>query len=77
MTKCNLDHTHEDVIHKFEAQRAFMPEDIVSDMKRFLEKPTHKQEKLNVLFHLLKKYDLASDEERNERNLKLIEELDE
>jgi hypothetical protein len=71
MGTCNLDHSHEDVIQKLESQHNFLPEPIYDDLNRFL-KSEHSQHTLNVLFHLLKKYDLASKEEQGERNEKFI-----
>ncbi|SEC56321.1 group-specific protein [Paenibacillus sp. GP183] len=75
MGTCNLDHAHEDVIQKLESQQDFLPELIYQDLKRFL-KSEHTQPTLNELFHLLKKYDLASKEEQDERNRKLLQLID-
>jgi hypothetical protein len=72
MSTCNLDHSHEDVIQKLESQQGFLPELIYHDLHRYL-KQEHTQHTLNELFHLLKKYDLASKEEQEERNGKLIQ----
>ncbi|WP_028401870.1 hypothetical protein [Ectobacillus panaciterrae] len=72
MGKCNIDHSHEDVIQKLESQQDFLPELLGKDLFRFL-KSKHSQQTLNELFHLLKKYDLASEEEQEERNKKLIQ----
>jgi hypothetical protein len=67
---CNIDHSLEDVQKKLEAQVAFLPKDIVLKSRTFLEKgPT--QEQLNEAFHLLKKYDLADEEEQRERDRQL------
>lgn len=70
MSKCNIDHSREDVVGKLQSQVEFLPKDLAGELGRFLqgEKP---QETLNEVFHLLKKYDLASENERGERDLKL------
>jgi hypothetical protein len=70
MGNCNLDHSLEDVQKKFETQRALLPSNIHENFMDLLgENPS--QEKLNKVFHLLKKYDLASDEERAVRNAEM------
>jgi hypothetical protein len=69
---CNLDHSHEDVNDKLESQQGFLPQFIYQDLHRFL-KSEHSQQILNELFHLLKKYDLASKEEQEERNGKFVQ----
>jgi citrate synthase len=74
MGKCNLDHTLEDVQKKFESQKSFLPEEIAGLFEVFFQKE-HTQEQLNEVFHLLKKYDLASEEERKARNKKLLDML--
>ncbi|MGF9711021.1 MULTISPECIES: group-specific protein [Paenibacillus] len=70
MGKCSIDHSHEDVAQKLESQKEFLPESLTADLQQFLLRE-HSQQTLNELFHLLKKYDLASKEEREERNVKL------
>ena len=70
MGKCTIDHSHGDVITKFENQSPYMPENVVQEIHRFLQQ-TIKQETLNELFHLLKKYDLSSEEEKKKRNIEL------
>jgi hypothetical protein len=70
MGTCNINHSHEDVVKKFESQEEFLPEPLVETLHRFL-KNEHSQKILNELFHLLKKYDLASKNEQDERNKKL------
>jgi len=67
---CNIDHSHEDVVQKLESQKSFLPDGLDAKLAQFL-KGENKQETLNELFHLLKKYDLASESEREERNKKL------
>jgi hypothetical protein len=71
MSECKLDHSLEDVRNKYESQAAFLPEDLKPLFEQFFTKQ-HTQDLLNELFHLLKKYDLASEEDRNERNNRLL-----
>lgn len=71
MSECKLDHPHEDVINKYEAQAPFLPENINHLFTVFFQKE-HSQELYNEVFHLLKKYDLASEEEKEERNKRLL-----
>jgi hypothetical protein len=66
MSNCKLDHSHEDVKKKYESQRSFLSEETVPLFEQFFSKE-HTQNVLNEMFHLLKKYDLASDEEKEER----------
>ncbi|MBS4189369.1 group-specific protein [Bacillus sp. FJAT-49705] len=66
MSECKLDHTHDDVIRKFEQQQEYLPEDLKPLLAVFFEKE-HTQVLLNEVFHLLKKFDLSSDEEKLER----------
>lgn len=70
MSECKLNHSQEDVRSKYESQEAFLPEDMVPLFEQFFLKE-HTQDLLNEVFHLLKKYDLASAEDRNERNNRL------
>ncbi|MBT2681009.1 group-specific protein [Bacillus sp. ISL-35] len=70
MGECKLDHSKEDVQKKYESQKEFLPQDIQNSFSNFLEEE-HTQDILNEVFHLLKKYDLATEEERNERNNRL------
>lgn len=72
MSRCTIDHSVEDVRGKLVDQKAFLPEALYEKCRQFLS-ATIAQETLNEVFHLLKKYDLASEEERTERNLKLEE----
>lgn len=67
MGYCNIDHTLASVQKKLEEQSSFLPENIVQEFQTFLTK-TLTQEQLNEAFHVLKKYDLLSEEERVERN---------
>lgn len=68
---CNIDHSMEDVTNKLESQKSFLPEVIFKEVKGFLQ-GNHSQEILNDVFHLLKKYDLVSEEEREMRNTQLL-----
>ena len=66
MGECKLNHSQEDVKSKYESQAGFLPEDIKTLFNQFFA-AEHSQELLNEVFHLLKKYDLASAEEQNTR----------
>ncbi|MED2183146.1 hypothetical protein [Bacillus wiedmannii] len=68
---CNIDHSMEDVMNKLASQKSFLPEVIFKELKVFL-RGNHSQEILNDIFHLLKKYDLVSEEEREMRNTQLL-----
>lgn len=68
---CNIDHSIEDVMNKLESQKSFLSEEIFKGLKIFLQ-GNHSQEILNDVFHLLKKYDLVSEEERETRNTRLL-----
>ncbi|MFE1242925.1 hypothetical protein ACFW35_02245 [Fictibacillus sp. NPDC058756] len=70
MGKCTIDHTLEDVKQKLVDQGPFMPDNLVREVEGSLTEKTD-QEFLNEIFHLLKKYDLADETEREERNEKL------
>lgn len=75
MNTCNFDHSLEDVTKKLADQKSFLPEDLFNGSNQLLEQKPD-QHTLNELFHLLKKYDLASEEEiakRNEGIKQLIE----
>jgi hypothetical protein len=72
MSKCTIDHTLEDVKQKLAEQSAFMPRELVMEVGDSLSDDSD-QTYLNEVFHLLKKYDLADESEREERNAKLIE----
>jgi hypothetical protein len=71
MSECKLNHSQEDVRMKYESQEAFLPEDMKPLFEQFLTKE-HTQDLLNEVFHLLKKYDLASEEEKNQRSNRLF-----
>lgn len=72
MSECKLDHSVEDVINKYESQLPFLPQEVVQFFQQFF-KEDQEQSILNEAFHLLKKYDLASKEERVERNKKILQ----
>lgn len=71
MSQCNIDHSQEDVRKKFESQINFLPSEICEPFVEFFQEE-HSQEILNEVFHLLKKYDLVSDEEREARNNRIL-----
>jgi hypothetical protein len=71
LSECKVNHSHEDVKNKFESQTEFLPNDLVSSFQLFFEKE-NTQLQLNEAFHLLKKYDLATDEEKKARNDQLF-----
>jgi hypothetical protein len=71
VSSCNLDHSLDDVKKKLVDQSPFLIPAIAEKCSQYLT-VTQSQNDLNELFHLLKKYDLASDEEREIRNQKLV-----
>ncbi|WP_010282923.1 hypothetical protein [Bacillus timonensis] len=73
MSTCNIDHSKEDVVKKLQSQVNFLPKDLYNKATLFLE-IEQTQKTLNELFHLLKKYDLAAEEEQQKRN-QAMEEL--
>lgn len=68
MSNCPIDHTLEDVQKKLAEQQPFLPKELHKQCQQFLEE-AHNQETLNEVFHLLKKYDLASDEVKEGRHV--------
>jgi len=70
MSECSIDHSHADVIKKVESQKPFLPADLYESLWSYLQEE-RTQDLLNDLFHLLKKYDLASEEEQDVRNRRL------
>ena len=70
MGECKIDHSLEDVKNKYDSQEDYLPDEMKSSFTRFFEEE-HSQEILNDVFHLLKKYDLVSEEEREHRNNRL------
>ena len=70
MSSCKLDHTLENVKSKLSDQKLFLPENLFVESSQMLEQEQN-QQSLNELFHLLKKYDLSTEVEKNDRNNKL------
>ncbi|USG68199.1 hypothetical protein NDK47_13325 [Brevibacillus ruminantium] len=70
MGECRLNHSTEDVQSKLVEQTPYLPPALAQQLSGLLDK-TLTQETLNELFHLLKKYDLASPEERLVREEKM------
>lgn len=64
---CPIDHTVEEVGAKLEEQKPFLPTEIYEGSAEVLQ-VEQTQKTLNELFHLLKKYDLADEEERKNRD---------
>ncbi len=73
MSSCKLDHTLEDVMKKLTEQKNYLPKEIFKQVNQTLVLISPTQSRLNEVFHLLKKYDLANEEEQMERNAKLEE----
>jgi hypothetical protein len=71
MSQCNIDHSIEDVQKKYESQKDFLPNELLELFHLFFM-ITHTQETLNEVFHLLKKYDLSSEDEKLTRNEKFL-----
>jgi len=72
MGECRLNHSVEDVQNKLSEQAPFLPEQRTEQLAALLATDLT-QEQLNELFHLLKKYDLATPEERLQRDTKMAE----
>ncbi|MCM3574031.1 MULTISPECIES: group-specific protein [Mesobacillus] len=70
MGECKIDHSKTDVQEKYQSQKEFLPKDMQPLFDQFFQEE-HTQDILNEVFHLLKKYDLATEEERSERNNRL------
>ncbi|WP_053363026.1 hypothetical protein [Bacillus sp. FJAT-27251] len=70
MGECKIDHSLEDVRKKYEDQAGFLPTEMKPLFEQFFTEE-HTQDILNDVFHLLKKYDLASEEEKQERTNRL------
>ncbi len=70
MSSCKIDHTLADVDKKLDSQKPFLPEELYKGCSELLNQKLN-QQTLNELFHLLKKYDLASKEEQGVRHAKL------
>ncbi|WP_428908490.1 hypothetical protein [Niallia sp. Krafla_26] len=71
MSNCQLDHSHEDVLKKYQSQKEFLPNEMVPLFNQFFAKE-HTQLVLNEMFHLLKKYDLSSKDEKEQRNQQIL-----
>lgn len=71
MNNCQIDHSHEDVQKKYESQAAFLPTETQPLFEAFF-KGEHTQDILNEVFHLLKKYDLSTEEDKEARNHRLL-----
>ena len=67
MSECNLNHSKNDVQNKYDQQEKYLSEEVKNHFQQFFKKE-HPQETLNIIFHLLKKYDLAESEEQQRRN---------
>jgi len=67
MGTCQLDHSPEDVKKKLMEQKPFLSKELYDGGIQLL-KSEPSQLILNELFHVLKKYDLASEAEKLERN---------
>ncbi|MEN1968084.1 hypothetical protein WMZ97_08410 [Lentibacillus sp. N15] len=70
MGECNIDHSKADVAKKLASQKAHLPANLRVQLLDFLD-GDRSQETLNDLFHLLKKYDLATKSEQEDRNERL------
>ena len=70
MSTCKLNHSTEDVIEKVELQKTHLPEKLAEGLYNFLQ-TNPSQVLLNELFHLLKKYNLSSQNEQDLRNNRL------
>lgn len=70
MSTCKIDHSHEDVKQKLHDQSSFLSTRLVEKCIQFLSTDVC-QADLNELFHLLKKYDLSTDEEKQNRDEKI------
>jgi hypothetical protein len=69
-SSCKLDHSLEDVKKKQEAISAFLSAEIAASLTGYLQ-GERSQDELNHVFHLLKKYDLAGEQEKQRRNAEL------
>ena len=71
MSNCKIDHSHEDVQKKYQSQIEFLPNEMTPMFESFFSKE-HAQIILNEMFHLLKKYDLSSEQEKDQRNKQIL-----
>jgi hypothetical protein len=72
MSTCNIDHSNEEVRAKLESQQAYIPEALFEQATSYL-RDNPSQDNLNALFHLLKKYDLVTSEEQENRNRSIVQ----
>ncbi|UGB29008.1 group-specific protein [Metabacillus sp. B2-18] len=70
MSSCKIDHTIDDVTKKLKEQTPYMNYSLGEKCFNFLSTSVS-QADLNELFHLLKKFDLASEDEKKIRIDKL------
>ena len=70
MGECKVDHSPEDVRNKYANMEPHLPDELKPLFGEFLA-GEHTQEIWNEVFHLLKKYDLASGDDREEKNNRL------
>ncbi|MEH7345900.1 hypothetical protein V7122_18830 [Bacillus sp. JJ1532] len=70
MSECKLDHSLEDVKLKYGQQKEFLPNSMAPLFEAFFNEE-HTQDILNEVFHLLKKYDLATEDEKVQRENRL------
>ncbi|MBU9711781.1 group-specific protein [Evansella tamaricis] len=71
MSNCNIDHSLADVKGKLAQQSSYLPGEVLSSITTYLKKGIASQDELNEIFHLLKKYDLSSEDEQMLRDEKL------
>jgi hypothetical protein len=71
MSQCKIDHSREDVKSKYLSQADFLPVGMRPLFVTFFQRE-HTQEILNDVFHLLKKYDLSNEAEKETRNRRLF-----
>jgi hypothetical protein len=71
MSQCKIDHSREDVQSKYLSQVEFLPAEMRPLFNTFFQ-GEHTQEILNEVFHLLKKYDLSTVDEKETRNRRLF-----
>ncbi|MBM7663058.1 hypothetical protein JOC85_003884 [Bacillus mesophilus] len=72
MSNCKIDHSIDDVITKLNEQKPFLPSHLYDRLGSFLSLNSPSQSVLNEIFHLLKKYDLSSEAEQEDRNRALL-----
>jgi len=70
MGECKLDHSCDDIRKKLGEQAPYLDGELVIQLEQYLQEERN-QEELNRLFHLLKKYDLADQDEQARRREEL------